>query len=398
MDDATSVNLLQRVLDIIVYHQKITNAKNDDNGSCSSSIIELYPLSDQPNIQFVPKQIYKKHIHGLLFALKILYRYGESFRIANAKVHDCYNRHFQNQPYSLEITKRRTKCDESRVQTLQLKIKNQQCPDPTPASTAITVAQSYDHQLLTYLDAENMKIREVRGNQHMTKGIGSDRQLISVESMRKRDELDGDAYKILPRSQPTKQKASLFIRQAFADPYPMKEIFDEMKRIAKTKMKVKSSCDNRKQIELDKLRVTTDLNNERKSGTRRGKYRDADTLEPIELEKPASETNIMQVKNFKNKAQMTYIVEEIVFRLYKSYSQEDTDKREEKRRELSIIDKVMDLKSKLVEVLDVPRDDLKSNSIGDFAFEIISPKCLDLGVNNLINWSADKEKERQRQG
>ena len=165
-----------------------------------------------------------------------------------------------------------------------------------------------------------------------------------------------------------------------------------------TKMKVKSSCDNRKQIELDKLRVTTDLNNERKSGTRRGKYRDADTLEPIELEKPASETNIMQVKNFKNKAQMTYIVEEIVFRLYKSYSQEDTDKREEKRRELSIIDKVMDLKSKLVEVLDVPRDDLKSNSIGDFAFEIISPKCLDLGVNNLINWSADKEKERQRQG
>ena len=105
MDDATSVNLLQRVLDIIVYHQKITNAKNDDNGSCSSSIIELYPLSDQPNIQFVPKQIYKKHIHGLLFALKILYRYGESFRIANAKVHDCYNRHFQNQPYSLEINK-----------------------------------------------------------------------------------------------------------------------------------------------------------------------------------------------------------------------------------------------------------------------------------------------------
>ena len=58
MDDATSVNLLQRVLDIIVYHQKITNAenddKNDDNRSCSNNIIELYPLSDQPNIQSIP--------------------------------------------------------------------------------------------------------------------------------------------------------------------------------------------------------------------------------------------------------------------------------------------------------------------------------------------------------
>ena len=85
MDDATYLNLLQRVLDTIAHNHKIKTAKKDDNNNSSNSIIELYPLCDQPRTQIIPK-VFKNHIHGLLFALNMLCQKGDNININQSKV------------------------------------------------------------------------------------------------------------------------------------------------------------------------------------------------------------------------------------------------------------------------------------------------------------------------
>ena len=54
------------------------------------------------------------------------------------------------------------------------------------------------------------------------------------------------------------------------------------------------------------------INDERKQGQRRGKFRDAANVEAVELDMTADETNGMKVNQFTRKAQIKYIIEEIL--------------------------------------------------------------------------------------
>jgi hypothetical protein len=142
MDDATTVNLLQRVLDSIVHHQQITNAENDDNRRHYKKIIELYPLSDQPHLQLIPN-VYKNHIHGIFFALKVLKQHGENIRI-NKDAIQLLNQslRYASKPYSL-TSSRKGKTSE-RIQKIVLEITNTQPTQP------VTLSQD-DLQLLQNL-------------------------------------------------------------------------------------------------------------------------------------------------------------------------------------------------------------------------------------------------------
>ena len=136
MDDATIVNLLQRVLDNIVHNQKIKNAENDDH---YNKIIELYPLCDRPKIRLIPN-VYKNHIHGLFFALEVLKQHGENIRI-NKDVMKSLNQSLLS--HSLISSRRSTK-NAIRIRTIELEFSTEQTPQPAQLTED-------DFQLLQHL-------------------------------------------------------------------------------------------------------------------------------------------------------------------------------------------------------------------------------------------------------
>ena len=91
------------------------------------------------------------------------------------------------------------------------------------------------------------------------------------------------------------------------------------KKVLVTAKKRKKQCDSiqtmnriRKEQKIESLTKSIERNEKRKSGERRGQARRASDVDMVELRKPVSETQQMGVNNFTRRAQIPYIVEEIL--------------------------------------------------------------------------------------
>jgi len=67
----------------------------------------------------------------------------------------------------------------------------------------------------------------------------------------------------------------------------------------------------RKRQHEDKFDKRAKLNNDKRQGLRRGRFRDAETVQAVELEKPVHETNKLRIKQFTRVAQIEWIINEI---------------------------------------------------------------------------------------
>ena len=86
-----------------------------------------------------------------------------------------------------------------------------------------------------------------------------------------------------------------------------------------TAKRKKKKCDSiqtmnriRKEQKVESLTKAIERNEKRKSGERRGRPRRASDVDMVELRKPVSETQEIGINNFTRRAQIPYIVEEIL--------------------------------------------------------------------------------------
>ena len=112
----------------------------------------------------------------------------------------------------------------------------------------------------------------------------------------------------------------------------------------------------RKRQHEDKFDKRAKLNNDKRQGLRRGRFRDAETVQAVELEKPVHETNKLRIKQFTRVAQIEWIINEIAH-----IQMIDTNLRHD---ESGIVDelkrrckKVKDAKRELKNVLHASDDD-----------------------------------------
>ena len=93
-----------------------------------------------------------------------------------------------------------------------------------------------------------------------------------------------------------------------------------------------------------------------KQGQRSIKFRDAANVEAVELDMTADETNGMKVNQFTRKAQIKYIIEEILCRKYTSITLDNDIEREVYRKELEKLDTVKGVKVHLRIILQIDVD------------------------------------------
>jgi len=232
-------------------------------------------------------------------------------------------------------------------------------------------------------------------HQPVSSGRAGERVSKSEESKRKAKERETTTLQDLPRSQAGREKASLFIRQAEDDPYPDGELFTTMKRLAKETKIEKQSKSDRIASDIKSHREEFQINQERKEGLRRGRYRDGDALEPTKLD--ATESNIegMKLADWKNQCQMRLLIEEICYATYPIDLQNNLDqsqKRSVLRTKLVKIKTMKGLKSEYAKVWHLPEvgDQSKSKSI---AFNLVSPTCVGLGDSKVRTWDSYDEQD-----
>ena len=121
----------------------------------------------------------------------------------------------------------------------------------------------------------------------------------------------------------------------------------------------------------------------KKIGERKGKFRNADAIDHVELSKPASETQQVKVSHFQQKAQCKFIVEEILFRRY-------TDESEEKallRKTLTRLNTVKEVKQQLRSTIGMT----EHGADNEFTFELLSPLGKATGADRIIRWRKEDE-------
>ena len=257
-------------------------------------------------------------------------------------------------------------------------------------SSSFVVVQSYDNQIVTMQQAEDLRTREVRANQHMTGGSNKDQCRISKseDSKRKTIERTENEQEFGSRPQASGVRAKLLIRHASNDPYPVKdEIYNLMwnQALKKSDRSNESAASLRDKQKLSSIEVQKNINEERKSGIRkRGKAKDASKVEATELVKPIIESGLMQIQNYSRKCQNLFIIEEILFRQYP----DNKDERSRYRIALRKMKKVNQLKPLLKKQLEDKATE----------FETISPLCKRLGgAHSLIPLKDDVLRERREE-
>lgn len=255
------------------------------------------------------------------------------------------------------------------------------------AGTAMSVAQSFDHQIVTSKHTEILQNRELKGNQHTKRGKAGERDSISEESKRKAKERETSTLQDLPRSQAGREKASLFIRQAKDDPYPDGELFQTMRRLAIETKKMKQSKSDRIAIDINTHREEYAINQERKQGLRRGKFRDGDALKATELDATESNKEGMRFADWKRKCQMRLLIQEIIYATYPGLELDQSQNRSVLRSELEKIKTLTALKSEYAKVNNLPEGDERKSIVTN----LVSPTCIGLGDSRVRTWDKSDE-------
>ncbi len=202
-------------------------------------------------------------------------------------------------------------------------------------------------------------------------------------------------------SQASKEKAKLFMDLARVDSYfkAPTEIRKKMLIIAKKK---KKNCDTiqtmsaiRKEQKIESLTNAIERNERRKSGERRGRARRATDVRMVDLKKPVSETQEMGINNFTRRAQIPYIIAEIL--TLRTYAGKDEAEIENFRT----LDGVRMLAMKRIE--DVKRElrtalgqDPLDRSLDRTKFKVQSNKTKSIGgASKLIAWTDVMEREHR---
>ena len=184
------------------------------------------------------------------------------------------------------------------------------------------------------------------------------------------------------RPQAGKTRVCMIINRANIDPFPVEYIEEFKKQVQlrndkESLVETSTSLRSRQATEACTRRLI--INDERKQGQRRGKFRDAANVEAVELDMTADETNGMKVNQFTRK--IKYIIEEILCRKYTSITLENDTQREAYRKELEKLDTVKGFKVHLRIILQIDVDG-KDNKKTDFqiisandAHGIINARC-----------------------
>jgi hypothetical protein len=164
----------------------------------------------------------------------------------------------------------------------------------------------------------------------------------------------------------------MIINRANIDPFPVEYIEEFKKQVRLRNDKeslVETSASLRSRQATEACTKRLIINDERKQGQRRGKFRDAANVEAVELDMTADETNGMKVNQFTRKAQIKYIIEEILCRKYASITLDNETERDAYRKELEKLNTVKGVKEHLRIILQIDldgKDDKKTD------FQIIS--------------------------
>jgi len=166
----------------------------------------------------------------------------------------------------------------------------------------------------------------------------------------------------------------MIINRANIDPFPVEYIEEFKKQVRlrndKESLLIETSASLCSQQATEACTRRLIINDEKKQGQRRGKIRDAANVEAVKLDMTADETNGMKVNQFTRKAQIKYIIEEILCRKYTSITLDNATERQAYCKELEKLDTVLKgVKVHLQIVLQIDvdgKDDKKTD------FQIIS--------------------------
>lgn len=257
------------------------------------------------------------------------------------------------------------------------------------AGTAMSVAQSFDHQIVTSKHTQILQTRELKGNQHTKRGKAGERQSISEESKRKAKERETSTLKDLPRSQAGREKASLFIKHAKQNPYPDGELFQTMKRLARETKKMKQSKNDRIAVDINTHREQYQINQERKLGLRRGRFRDGDALKATELDATESNMEGMKLGDWKRRCQMRLLIQEILYATYPGQDLDQSQNRSTLKARLEKIKTLTALKDEYAKVNNLPEGDERKSIV----INLVSPTCIGLGDSRVRKWDNDDEED-----
>ena len=180
---------------------------------------------------------------------------------------------------------------------------------------------------------------------------------------------------------------------AYRDALPADDQYKRIVKHAKDRKKGKEvhgficAKNMRNQQSKNNFNTRLAINTDRKNGTRKGKFRDASSVDVVELEKPASESNKMKLSNFSRNAQKRYIIEEILHRQIMDQDEStapDYSTEKDRLHKLGIRDLRQILRNQLT-------NDATAKS-KDIDVELQSPLGKELGAHNLIKWTNDDEK------
>ena len=160
----------------------------------------------------------------------------------------------------------------------------------------------------------------------------------------------------------------------------------------------KKKCDSiqtmnriRKEQKIESLTKSIERNDKRKSGERRGRARRASDVDMVELRKPVSETQQMGVNNFTRRAQIPYIVEEILTLMYPGEAEEAENFRTLDRIRLLAMKRIEDVKRELRKALGLDPSD---KTFDKTKFKVQSDKSKTIGgAAKLIGWTELMERE-----
>ena len=195
-------------------------------------------------------------------------------------------------------------------------------------------------------------------------------------------------------SQASSSKAKLFIRLANDDPFPSDKYRMLLANARKRKNgrgDLHTSKEIRIEQKMEDLRKSIAVNEERKSGQRRGTARDKNEHKQRDLSKPDTETKTMTISDFQRKVQMRYIVKEIIHRKFPIDNPQTLIERTNEEAQLNKIKTVKGLKVELRRVLQVQED---GSGDKDKSFKTESALCQKIGgAPKLKGWKDSDEVE-----
>ena len=235
--------------------------------------------------------------------------------------------------------------------------------------------------------------------------MNKDRVSVSEGSKRKLSERQENGMVYQTHSQATKEKAKLFIDLARVDSYfeAPAAIRKKMLEIARSKRRKLDSVNTMEKIrqeqKIESLTKSMQKNEQRKSGERRGKPRLATDIAMVDLTKPTSETQNMAINKFIKRAQIAYIIEEILTLRSNATPNEELKGQEgheiaitHGRIELEQLGTIEEVKRELRKVLGINPLDRSMDSSTMFKVQSEKSKAIG-GAGKLISWNDTLEKE-----